>query len=96
MGGIRKMKFGDYVKKDKLLNQDKKNIKECSGKDEFDEETKLLHTVMNFTQTLCSSKCILKKTECILVIFNILVTHLNKFIKNTVNDENGGIMFEKK
>jgi len=100
------MKFGQFVKMDKLkkkIDEDEKTIKksrpveECS--DEFNEQTKLLHTVMRFTQTFGSSDNLIEKTECILVIFNLLTTHLNRFIKNNTDYQgrgDDGIVFEKK
>lgn len=105
------MKFGQYVKVDKIkkkIDEDEKTknksrqVKECCGddvdtEDSFEEDTKTLHTIMRFTKTFLDSSSVLEKTECILVIFNILTTQLNQFCKKNIeSEEDGGMMFEKK
>ena len=96
------MKFGQYVKFDKIkqkINEEeiknKKQIKECCGEvennqNDFDEVTNILNKVMLYLRTILSSNCILHKTELTLIINQILTNHLYKFMKDNIGYEDGG------
>ena len=100
------MKFGQFIKmenikkkidEDEKANKKTKRIKE--GSDEYNEQTKLLNAVMRFTNTFISSSCQVEKTECILVITNLLTNHLYDFMNNGTDREDqqdGEMLFEKK
>lgn len=101
------MKFGQFIKMEnikKKIDEDEKANKKLKkriieGSDEYNEQTKLLNAVMRFTKTFISSSCQVEKTECILVITNLLTNHLYDFMNNGTGREDlqdGEILFEKK
>lgn len=103
------MKFGQYVIEDEILNKEtgkkSRKLKECScddyergdndTSDEFEEHTKILHTVMRSTQKLLETESILEKTEMVLFICNLLTTHINRFLK-TDDERDVEMVSEKK
>lgn len=108
------MKFGQYVNYDKVkqkneedekLNKKSKGqVKECciynDEEEKFIEHTKILHSVMNYVQKFLESESILDKTELVIVISNLLTTHINQFCKNMIDcqedNQDGEIVFEKR
>ena len=78
-------------------NLKSRKIDECCGQYvvNFDEDTKILHSVMEYTENLLLSKILSEKSDSILVILNILMTHLNEFCKNK-DIQDDGTVFEKK
>lgn len=106
------MKFGQYVKIDKIkkkIDEDEKTIKksrqvkECCGDeynnvddDDFEEQTKILHTVMNMTKNLLSSECPVVKTKSLLDIIYLISSYLEDSYKEDDGEKNDGTVFEKK
>ena len=103
------MKFGQFVKIDKIkkkIDEDEKTIKksrqvkECCGDennevddDDFEEQTRILHSVMNITKNILSSNCPVGKTKNMLEIMYLLSSHIEQLYED---DDDGGNVFEKK
>lgn len=103
------MKFGQYVKVDKIkkkidedekLNKKTRQVKECCGDDvdddDFEEQTRILHTVMNITKNLLSSECPVVKTKSLLDIIYLISSYLEDSYEKDDDEKNDGIVFEKK